>query len=527
MTETPSKAVSRSLESFWELRELFKTQMQLEFSLGAGEDVDAYGASSALTPLNERLIQAIWANQLLRSEGLRLLDGRSIRVLDQGRWNSSAGPDFLGARLMIDARELSGDVEIHLLASHWRAHRHEADLDYNNVIVHVVYQSDDGRDADTLHNGETLPRLELEPYLFPDLETIRLSLTPDDYPYDRPSSLGKCYELMTSMDEAVVARFLDRGGDERLSAKVQRLEDQARTADPEQVLYQALMLSLGSGPGKSLYYLLAKRAPLGRLYDDAAEFESGERRLVIESILFHIAGLAPEPSEIDAAPEESLAYLRRLEAAWERVKPYWSDRLMTPTRRWFQGIRPVNFPTRRLAAIAGLIARSVETRRLPLEDIGQRVRAHTASLEKAKATRRLHPAIRDLTGWFTEGESDSFWSDHYSFNARRASRTMVLIGDMTARSLVFNAVLPALALLGRRDKDEALTRAVRRLYSIFPPLQANHITRFMERRLFGDSGRAKALITTERRRQGLFQIFYSCCNGEVRNCESCYYFAKE
>ena len=159
MTETPSKAVSRSLESFWELRELFKTQMQLEFSPGAGEDVDAYGASSALTPLNERLIQAIWATQLLRSEGLRLLDGRSIRVLDQGRWNSSAGPDFLGARLMIDARELSGDVEIHLLASHWRAHRHEADLDYNNVIVHVVYQSDDERDADTLHNGETLPRL--------------------------------------------------------------------------------------------------------------------------------------------------------------------------------------------------------------------------------------------------------------------------------------------------------------------------------------------------------------------------------
>ncbi len=44
----------------------------------------------------------------------------------------------------------------------------------------------------------------------------------------------------------------------------------------------------------------------------------------------------------------------------------------------------------------------------------------------------------------------------------------------------------------------------------------------MELRLFGDHERAGSLINTERRRQGLFQIFYSCCRGEKRHCEACY-----
>jgi hypothetical protein len=34
----------------------------------------------------------------------------------------------------------------------------------------------------------------------------------------------------------------------------------------------------------------------------------------------------------------------------------------------------------------------------------------------------------------------------------------------------------------------------------------------MTRRLFGDGG--SGLIVTEQRRQGLYQIFHHCCNGE-------------
>jgi hypothetical protein len=46
----------------------------------------------------------------------------------------------------------------------------------------------------------------------------------------------------------------------------------------------------------------------------------------------------------------------------------------------------------------------------------------------------------------------------------------------------------------------------------------------MTARLFGESDRAGSLITTERRRQALFQIFYACCQGKERHCDACYFF---
>lgn len=511
----------RVMESFWEYRETFRSQMQSRPYSAEGSP--EYGLAPPVTPLNERLVQAIWNNQLLQPEGLRLADGRPVRVIDPGRWNGAGGPDFLDARVMIGEDILAGDIELHLLASQWRAHSHDSDLDYNNVVLHVVLQNDDGKTHDTLHNGAKLPRLELEPYLFPDLDTIRRSMTPDDYPYERPASLGKCYELMSSLPAEVATDFLDKAGDERLASKVRRMEEQASTVDLEQAFYQTVMMSLGVGPTKSLYYLLAKRAPAAELLDYARELPPADLRAGIEAMLLHVAGLVPPPGELEEAPDESRAYAVRLATLWKKFEPYWSDRRLAPTRRWYRGIRPVNFPARRLAAVAALLARSVEQGRPMLADLRSRVESAAGSLAEARPARRMHPLIRELIDWFLLKDERGFWTNHYSFTAAPARQSMQLIGDSTARSLIFNALAPALVLVARHEENAALLNAARKLYSIFPPLQANHVTEFMLRRLFGEGPRGGTLITTERRQQGLFQIFYSCCSSEERHCDSCYY----
>jgi hypothetical protein len=241
----------------------------------------------------------------------------------------------------------------------------------------------------------------------------------------------------------------------------------------------------------------------------------------------HVGGLAPKEEESADAPESARRHAEALRELWRGFEPYWADRAMAPTRRWRQGLRPVNFPERRLAAVARMLARSMETGRPILAAIGDRVAAEAEGLAKAKAARRVHPALKDLFGLFEIEAPGSFWATHYSFRAKPAARAMVLIGQAAARSLVFNAVLPALVLLARRREDEKLEAAARRLYAIFPPLPDNHITDFMSRRLFGETTRAKDLMVTERRRQGLYQIFYSCCNGETRTCDRCYYLNSE
>lgn len=519
-----------TLQTFWEYREWLRGRFAGYVGLRAAEPGAHYPDEAPMAPLNERLLQTIWAQQMVETSALRLADGRPLHVIDPGRWNGSAGPDFAAARLMLDGATLTGDVELHLAGDDWQAHGHHRDLDYNGVIVHVVLRNEGGRADDPLHNGGRVPRLELEPYIFPDLETVRRSISADDFNYAQPSRLGRCQPMMAELDTGLVADFLDKAGNERLIAKTRRLEEQLRQlggespqAALEQVFYQACMMSLGAGATRTLYYLLARRTPLREMCDHVRDWPEAEWPLAIEALLIHVAGLAPGAEELGQAPPEARERARRLAEAWSRLEPYWRDRLIPPTRRWQQGIRPVNFPTRRLAGMAVLIARAMRRRSGPLAELLGHIRAGAATLERAGPRRRKHPLLVELIRALRIEGRGHFWGGHYSFRARPAARTMDLIGEGAALSLVLNAVLPATLMAARACEDESLALAAERLFGLVPPLQDNHITTFMARRLFGDDGRADALLTTERRRQALFQIFYHCCTNEERDCESCYY----
>ncbi len=65
-------------------------------------------------------------------------DGR-YHILDPGRLNGGAGPDFTGARVLFpDGTVRRGDAELHLDLSGWAAHGHGDDPRYAQLLVHVV-----------------------------------------------------------------------------------------------------------------------------------------------------------------------------------------------------------------------------------------------------------------------------------------------------------------------------------------------------------------------------------------------------
>ncbi len=72
-------------------------------------------------------------NQMFSSD-----NGSQIEVLYPGQWNVESGPDFLNARLAIDGKNITGDIEIHTYPGDWFAHGHTSDPKYKNVILHVV-----------------------------------------------------------------------------------------------------------------------------------------------------------------------------------------------------------------------------------------------------------------------------------------------------------------------------------------------------------------------------------------------------
>ena len=91
----------------------------------------------------ERLLQAIWQHQRLLRDQLKTLDGQPVRILHPGFRSAEGGPDFRGAVAQVgDGPPRSGDVEVDLRASGWRAHGHDRNPAFKNVILHVKISAD-------------------------------------------------------------------------------------------------------------------------------------------------------------------------------------------------------------------------------------------------------------------------------------------------------------------------------------------------------------------------------------------------
>lgn len=503
----------------------------------------------ALPPLDENLVQAIWHEQLLHTDQLKTLTGQTVQVHDPGQWNSGAGPDFRNADLVLGDQHVRGDIEIHLVSSDWERHNHHRDFDYNRVVLHVVLTNDDGRRTDDLHNGSRIERLELTPYLNPDMDTIRRSLAGEDFLFsDRTEGTGStCHEAVARVAPELLHDFFHEAARQRMESKIARFAAQRVGSTLDQVLYQAVMTSMGHKGGKTLFFLLSKRVPLEELKQYMASVPLPQLPLALESVLLHVAQLAQptrparknsgttdllSPADESASAgacsgelldEETLTYLDRLHCFWSQYSGYYQDRILPPTRRWFGSVRPVNFPTRRIAGVARLLS-NFDFRRGLVSTFVSRLEDSRA--RQPKTSRDFKREIAQLSLLFA-AQGDSYWSRHYTIGGRPSPRSMQLIGDDRALSVLYNALLPMTLLYAREEGKTTLEEYVWRLHEHFPALPENTVTRYMRHRLFGVAGSAPGItFRFEKHNQALFQVFQECCSNTSLTCEDCIFRAQ-
>jgi hypothetical protein len=483
---------------------------------------DASGVSGILTGnrLDERFAQCVWFESFLVHEGLETDSGKSLKILEPGRWNRQEGPDFQDAKLEIGGRVLSGDVEVHLEASGWRAHRHFEDPRYDSVVLHVYLHRAGPNDSSCVNSrGETIEQFAMAPALYPDLESVRQMVRLEDIPCETPTAWGQCQPLMCSLDEAFVEGLLDAAGIERMGVKIARYADQARGESLDQVLYQAVMIAMGIRSSKTLFFLLSKRAPLGELFDYANDMPGVDMALFFEAILLHVARFAPDgPGDLEDT--ETLAYYDRIRAIWDRFEKYFSDRLFPVTKRWNTGVRPVNFAQRRLAGVAHLLARWANGTGGVVERFAETALGFDASAAERAKRRWIE---ENLVAPFVVEAPQDFWARRYTFAGNPAAQSMKLIGESRALSLALNALLPLLFHYAHETDDPDLEKRLWAIYFSVPPLESNALCRHMQSRLFGDDARGSTLLRSEVRQQGLFQIFADCCNMNEKGCEDCRY----
>lgn len=119
----------------------------------------------------ERILQKIWLRGDFDRAQARTLDGRRLEVLRPGHWNLLGGPDFHGALLRLEGREVHGDIEVHFRAADWRAHSHRANPAFGSVVLHVLLFPPGPNEPPALRaDGTELPALVLLPLLLRDLE---------------------------------------------------------------------------------------------------------------------------------------------------------------------------------------------------------------------------------------------------------------------------------------------------------------------------------------------------------------------
>ncbi|RMH72224.1 MAG: DUF2851 family protein [Gemmatimonadetes bacterium] len=441
-----------------------------------------------MTNYPETFVQKIWQHQLLRLDELRLTNGRKVHVQFPGRWNSDDGPDFLDAELRIGQVEVTGDVEIHLTPYAWQEHQHDQDPRYNRVILHVVLWDDDYVPDLRRQDGRILSTLVLSDFLSEPLGKLISILE-----YESPTTFP-----CRSLDPDRLAAIIDTAGEKRWQVKVQTFLRRIGVLTWEDVLYEGIMEGLGYAKNRWQFMELAQQVPLKvirRCCKDALD---------VQALLFGTAGLLPPPDsthEDDGQPYVNILYER-----WNQLRQHHPT---TPLERefWqFGSMRPSNYPTVRLGAMAHLLDRHRSC------DLFVTIQHIFDTITPGRAA--LADLHRHLNDFFAVPKED-YWTTHYTFYGKRHTPVQHLIGKQRQRVLIINIFLPILSAWAQVNGDRARQDTLEWLYQHHPSLGKNHIVHYQLDQTHADPREFRSA----KREQGLIYVYKQTCFR--LNCTHC------
>ena len=437
----------------------------------------------------EKLLQAVWQHQRLRRDELRTTDGRTVRVLHPGFLSAEGGPDFRGAVLQIEnAAPVSGDVEIDLQPAGWRAHGHDTNPTFKNVILHVVWDEAEHARANA---GAAFPRLALKNMLDATVAELALALENES---GLPESLrGKCSAPLQELPAARLAELLHAAAKVRFQNKAEAILARARHCGWEQALWEQLFRALGY---KHNIW------PMQSLAETRSRWTQGaDSAFEIQARLLGVSGLLPD--ELTRAQKTADTFLRR---AWDG---WWRDRdelshCTLPRMVWkFHGLRPANHPQRRLALAAHWLASQNLAGKL--EDWC------AAALPEREWLASL--------GAIFQVQRDEFWSWHWTFKSARLVNPQPLLGEGRVTDLAINVVLPWLWIRAREGGNTKILSEMERRFLGWPAAEDNSVLKLARQRLLGAS--SPRILKGAAQQQGLMQIVRDFCEHSNAICTDC------
>ncbi|MCB0395840.1 MAG: DUF2851 family protein [Flavobacteriales bacterium] len=379
--------------------------------------------------IDEAFIAFVWENQLLPSPNLLLHGGKACSVVQPGRRNDHAGPDFTEARIRVGNITWAGHVEIHVRSSDWVRHQHQCDPAYNNVILHVVWVHDtEVRSA----NGRIPEVFEIRKWISDDVlsRMNRLHFAKSGLP---------CGNAIHQVSAVEAISWLDRMMVERLEHRISVWKTLIKLCgDWDEAIYRMLCRSFGFHVNALPFQWLAQRLPLKVIQKKRHDL------MMIEAALFGTAGLLP--------PQSSHPYVSGLIEKYQ----YWLTIQKTPMMDghvWkFLRMRPYNFPTFRMAQLAALLY------------------AIPSFSGLVRDTEKVHDLLEKL-----ELNASPFWKEHWHFKQNTKPHA-TCIGVNARIGIVVNTMAPALFAMGEAYEQQAWKERALNWLQVLKP-EDNHITR--------------------------------------------------
>lgn len=356
--------------------------------------------------MSEKLLHFIWQHKLFFQNKLITTDGQEIEVLDVGKLNSDAGPDFFNAKVKIGETTWAGNIEIHINASDWEKHKHHTNKAYDSVILHLVAFSDKSVQRT---NGENIPQAVLK---FPE------HITENYLNIKENKSLIPCANKLKDIDPFILSSWLHACLTERLSQKADKIFSHLNENNNnwEEAFYITLARNFGFGTNSDAFERLAKSIPLPYLG------KHKNKLLQIEALLFGQSGLMDEISVKDD-------YLLSLEKEYRFLKAKFDLSPLDKSVWKLLRLRPSNFPHIRIAQFAGLI--------------------HQSSKLFSKIIEQTN--LDSLNKLF-QCEPSGYWETHYLLGEESPKKSKKM-GKKGVEIIIINTVVPFLFCYGKSKSN--------------------------------------------------------------------------
>jgi hypothetical protein len=282
--------------------------------------------------MKEDFLHYIWQYKKFDFSNLMTVAGESLTVVNSGQYLQLSGPDFFNAQIILNEQKWAGNIEIHVKSSDWYLHQHEKDENYDNVILHVVWENDSPIFS---RNNAEIPTLELKKYVSKEVLENYLKLkTQKSWIY--------CENQIGSVDDFVFANWKERLFFERLERKEIPILELLRETenDWEAVLFCMLAKNFGLNTNGEMFLKMAKAIPFSIIRKEGHEVQN------LEALFFGMTDLIPHE------PEDNYSKILKNQFEYSIQKYQIEKRYVEPVQ--FFKHRPDNFPTIRLAQLAML-----------------------------------------------------------------------------------------------------------------------------------------------------------------------------